>query len=114
VTVEHLFGAIHVSDRDAAVAWYERLFGRAPDLIPNAQEAAWRLTETGWIYVIAGAGEPGSSLHTLLLADLDSFLRRAHDADIASGPVESNADGVRVAMIEDPDGNRLQLGQTPS
>jgi predicted enzyme related to lactoylglutathione lyase len=114
MTFEHVFGAIHVSDRDAAVAWYERLFGRPPDLIPNAQEGAWQLTETAWVYVIAGAGDPGSSLHTLLVADLDSFLAGAKDAGIASGPEETKGGGVRVVFIEDPDGNRLQVGQAPA
>ena len=110
--VEHLFGGIHVSDRDTAAGWYERFFGRPPDLVPNAQEAAWRLTETSWVYVIAGAGAAGSSLHTLLVADLDSFLERTQAAGIASGAQETKG-GTRVVMVEDPDGNRLQVGQPP-
>jgi predicted enzyme related to lactoylglutathione lyase len=114
VTFQHVFGAIHVSDRDAAATWYERLFGRPPDLVPNAEEAAWRLTETAWVYVVAGAGGPGTSLHTLLVADLDAFLRRAKEAGIGSSPIETNGGGVRSAYIEDPDGNRLQVGQPPS
>jgi predicted enzyme related to lactoylglutathione lyase len=113
-TFEHLFGAIHVSDRDAAMVWYERLFGRPPDLIPNTDEAAWRLTETAWVYVIAGAGDSGTSLHTVLVADLDSFLRRTRDAGIKPGPIETKGSGVRSVHIEDPDGNRLQVGQPPS
>lgn len=113
-TFEHVFGAIHVSDRDAAVSWYKRLFGRPPDLIPNTDEAAWRLTETAWVYLIAGAGDPGTSLHTLLVADLDCFLQRARDAGIRSGPIETKGGGVRCVHIEDPDGNRLQVGQPPS
>jgi predicted enzyme related to lactoylglutathione lyase len=113
LTFEHVFGGIHVSDRDGAVAWYERLFGKPPDLIPNSQEAAWRLTDTAWVYVIAGAGDPGASLHTFLVADLDSFLRRTREAGITSGPEETVGDGVRVVLIEDPNGNRLQVGQPP-
>jgi hypothetical protein len=97
---EHVFGGIHVSDRDAAVAWYERLFGRPPDLIPNSQEGAWRLTDTAWVYVIAGAGDPGASLHTFLVADLDSFLRRTREAGITPGPEETVGDGVRVVLIK--------------
>ncbi|HEY4429287.1 MAG TPA: hypothetical protein VGN08_13885 [Solirubrobacteraceae bacterium] len=33
--ITHLFAGISVADRDAAAAWYERLTGRPPDLIPN-------------------------------------------------------------------------------
>jgi predicted enzyme related to lactoylglutathione lyase len=114
MTFEHVFGAIHVADRDLAVTWYERLFGRPPDLIPNTDEAAWRLTETAWVYVIAGAGDPGASLHTFLVADFDTFLRQVSDAGIRSGPIETKGGGVRSVHIEDPDGNRLQVGQSPS
>jgi catechol 2,3-dioxygenase-like lactoylglutathione lyase family enzyme len=113
-TFEHVFGGIHVSDRDAAVSWYERLFARPPDLIPNTDEAAWRLTETAWVYVIAGAGEAGTSLHTFLVSDLDPFLRRTRGAGIRSGPIETKGGGVRSVYIEDPDGNRLQVGQPPA
>ncbi len=72
--VEHLFAAIPVADIDAAIEWYTRLLERPPDLIPNDIEAAWRLTETAWIYVIVDEARAGSSLQSLLVADLDGLL----------------------------------------
>jgi hypothetical protein len=63
--------------------------------------------------VIAGAGDPGASLHTFLVADLDLFLQGTRNAGISSGPEETKGGGVRVVMIEDPDGNQLQIGQSP-
>lgn len=54
-----VFASIPVGDRDAAVSWYGRLLGRPPDLIPNKDEAAWRITDSGWIYVIADAVRAG-------------------------------------------------------
>ncbi len=56
MAVTHVFAGIPVAHRDSAVGWYERLVGRSPDLLPNDDEAAWRLTETGWMYVVADAG----------------------------------------------------------
>jgi catechol 2,3-dioxygenase-like lactoylglutathione lyase family enzyme len=109
----HLFAAIPVADRDAAVAWYGRLAGRPPDLIPNDIEAAWQLTEAGWIYVIADPGRAGSGLHTLLVDDLDAFLAELATRGIVAGPVETIGDAVRVAIVTDPDGNRLKVGQPP-
>jgi hypothetical protein len=50
-TVAHVFTGVPVSDRNAAVGWYERFTGRVPELIPNEREAAWQLTESAWIYV---------------------------------------------------------------
>jgi len=33
-----LFAALGVADIAASAAWYERLLGRAPDLVPNKRE----------------------------------------------------------------------------
>jgi hypothetical protein len=95
------------------VGWYERLAGRAPDLIPNRDEAAWQMSETGWIYVIADPSRAGSALNTLLVEDLDTFLADLSERGIAAGPVETMGNGVRRATVTDPDGNRLNVGQPP-
>jgi hypothetical protein len=110
--VEHLFAGIPVADRDAAQRWYERLAGRPPDLIPNDSEAAWQLTETGWIYLIADADRCGSAVHTLLVDDLDAFLVDLANRGVIAGPIETIGSAVHHTIISDPDGNRLNIGQT--
>jgi predicted enzyme related to lactoylglutathione lyase len=112
--VTHVFAGIPVADRDEAVGWYERLAGRPPDLIPNEDEAAWQMSETGWIYVIADADRAGSALQTLLVDDLDAFLAGLAGRGIAAGPVETIGDAVRVAILTDPDSNRIKVGQPPA
>lgn len=115
MAVTHLFASIPVRSRDQAVTWYERLVGRPPDLVPNDSEAAWRLTDTGWICLVADASQAGSARHTVLVDDIDTFLAGLAERGITSGPVETMGDvGVRHAYITDPDGNRLQVGQPPS
>ncbi len=113
MTVEHLFAAVPVADRDTAVDWYERLAGRAPDLIPNGEEAAWRMTETGWICVIADAEHAGSARHTLLVDDLDAFIAGLAERGIAADPVGTIGEDVRFTTVTDPDGNRMKIGQPP-
>lgn len=112
--VTHTFAGIPVADRDAAVGWYERFAGRAPDLVPNEDEAAWQMSETGWICLIADAGRAGSAVHTLLVDDLDVFLAGLTERGIAGGPVETIGDAARRTIITDPDGNRLKVGQPPA
>ncbi len=114
MAITHLFASIPVASRDAAVTWYERFVGRPPDLIPNPDEAAWRMTETGWIYVVADAARAGSGLHTLLVDDLDGFLAGLAGRGLLSDPVDTMGNGVRHTTITDPDGNRLQIGQPPA
>ncbi len=113
MSFKHVFAGIPVAHRDAAAAWYERLTGRPPDLLPNEDEAAWQLTETGWIYLIADADRAGSGLHTLLVDDLDGFLAGLADHGISAGPIETIGGAVRHAIVTDPDGNRLNVGQVP-
>jgi hypothetical protein len=112
--VEHVFASIPVVDRDAAVGWYERFAGRPPDLIPNDDEAAWQMSKTGWIYVIADAGRAGSALHTLLVDDLEAFSAGLTERGIAATLVEVIGDGVRRTTVTDPDGNRLNVAQVPA
>jgi 2',3'-cyclic-nucleotide 2'-phosphodiesterase len=111
--VSEVFASIPVGDRDAAVSWYGRLLGRAPDLIPNEDEAAWRMNDSGWIYVIADPARAGSSLQTLLVNDLDALLAGVAARGVAIGPVDVMSNGVRHTTLTDADGNRLKLGQVP-
>jgi hypothetical protein len=93
--------------------WYERFAGRPADLIPNDSEAAWQLTDSSWLYVLAEPARAGTALHTLLIADLDAFVAALADRGIGCDPVETMGNGVRFAMVRDPDGNHLKVAQTP-
>ncbi len=114
MTITYVFAGIAVSDRAAAGQWYERLLGRPPDLIPHEQEAAWQLTETGWIYIVVDLERAGRGLHTLLVDDLDAFLADVERRGIAVGAIEMLRSETRRAVLVDPDGNRLAVGQPPS
>ncbi len=107
--MDHLFAGIHVADLAGARQFYERLLGRAPDLVPNDSEAAWELRDGAWIVLIADRERAGSALHTLLVADLDGFLAAARGRGVEPGPVEPVGEGMRQAIVTDLDGNRLKL-----
>jgi catechol 2,3-dioxygenase-like lactoylglutathione lyase family enzyme len=106
-----LFAGIPVADIESGRAWYERLLGRPPDLIPNDSEAAWELAEAGWIYVVEDGARAGKGLLTLLVDDLDAELAGLTERGLAPGPVETLRAPVRKAEIDDPDGNRITFGQ---
>jgi len=79
--------------------------------VPNEREAAWRLTDTGWIVIEADPARAGTALHTLLVDDLDSVLAGLAERGVKAGPVELIGAAVRQSIVADPDGNRLKLGQ---
>jgi hypothetical protein len=105
--VPDLFAAISTADYAAGRAWWERFFGREPDLLPNDHEAAWRVTTDGWIYVIGDADRAGKALVTLLVDDLDAWIARLA-LDVSE--METMPGGIRALMVTDPEGNAIQLG----
>ena len=52
VTMEVLFASVPVADLQAAMGWYEQLFGRPADIVPNKDEVMWGVSGNGWLYVI--------------------------------------------------------------
>jgi hypothetical protein len=111
VRATHVFAGIHVSDLKDAVAWYERLTGRAPDLVPNEREAAWRMTGTGWLCLIADSGRAGTAQHTILIDDLDAAIAELGRRGLAAGAVEPVGPGGRRTLLHDPDHNSVALAQ---
>jgi catechol 2,3-dioxygenase-like lactoylglutathione lyase family enzyme len=108
----HLFAGLAVADYGAARSWYETFFGRPPDLVPHDNESAWQLTGGGWVYVVGDPQRAGRGLLTLLVDDLDELLAALAARGISTGPVEAYGSGARKAVVEDPDGNQIGLGES--
>ena len=109
-----LFAGVPVAELHAALAWYERLLGGPPDLVPNESERMWRLTDGGWVYVVADAERAGRGLLTLIVDDLDAHLVELADRGIEAGELEAISETTRKAVLVDPDGNRITLGEDVS
>ena len=106
-----LFAGVPVAELHAALAWYERLLGGPPDRVPNESERMWRLTDGGWVYVVADAERAGRGLLTLIVDDLDAHLVELADRGIEAGELEAISETTRKAVLVDPDGNRITLGE---
>jgi predicted enzyme related to lactoylglutathione lyase len=111
VKFEYVFGGLAVRDIGPAREWYERLFGRSPDLVPHEGEVCWNLTETGWIYVVEDRERAGHGLFTALVDDVDGFLGEISARGIEPGDREDMPGKARTAHFVDPDGNRIQIAQ---
>jgi catechol 2,3-dioxygenase-like lactoylglutathione lyase family enzyme len=110
---DHVFAGVPVSDYAAALAWWERFFGREADVPVDEEEAMWQLVGAGWVYVVGDADRAGNGLLTMLVADLDAFVAELAARGIAADPVDTAPGAVRRVRVADPDGNRITVGQTP-
>jgi hypothetical protein len=112
MAVTEVFAGVAVRSRAAAIEFYGRLLGAPPTMLPNDDEAAWQLSAGGWLYVVRDAERAGTALVTLLIDDdLDARLAALAANGIEHGAVELKAGGTRTSWIDDPDGNRIQLGR---
>ena len=62
VTMEVLFASVSVADLTRALNWYEQLFGRAADIVPNDSEVMWCVAGSGWLNVIEDTDRAGKTV----------------------------------------------------
>lgn len=102
-----LFAGVPVAALAAARGFYEQVFGRAPDIVPNDSEVMWLVAGNGWLYVVEDRARAGSTVVTVAVDDLDRFVSDLSARGIACGPVEAIGDAGRKATVVDADGNRI-------
>jgi predicted enzyme related to lactoylglutathione lyase len=105
VTMEVLFASVPVANLQVAMDWYELVFGRAPDIVPNSNEVMWRVAGNGWLYVIEDPGRAGRTVVTISVTDLDQVVAEFSGRGINAGPIEAVGDAGRKANVVDADGN---------
>lgn len=110
-----LFAGVAITNLDAVRPWYEQLFGRPADIIPNENEVMWRAAaDAGWLYLVVDEQRAGRALVALSVSDLDAELAALRSRGIESEVVEQVGGGGRKATLRDPDGNTVALIEVPS
>ncbi len=109
MSMEVLFASVPVAALDAALGWYEKLFGRVADIVPNETEAMWRVTSKGWLYVVEDPARAGWTVVTISVSDLDQFVADLAHRGVNAGPTEAVGDAGRKANTFDTDGNVISL-----
>jgi catechol 2,3-dioxygenase-like lactoylglutathione lyase family enzyme len=109
--VTNVFAGIATADFDSSLAWYERFMGRPPDLVPREGDAAWQLSDTGWIYVVDDPDRAGRALLTLLVDDLERYVAELAERGIDAGAIDTVPGVVQRVTITDPDGSTITVGE---
>ncbi len=109
--IEAVFAGLPVADFDAAIDFYERLFGRPADLVPKEGDSAWQLAGPGWVYVVRDADRAGRGLLTILVDDLEEHVAALAGRGIEAGEIERIPGVLARTVVTDPAGNTIQLAQ---
>lgn len=94
-----------VADLHDATGWYEQLFGRAADIVPNENEVMWCVAGNGWLYVVEDKEHAGGTVVTISVSDLDQFVRDLRARGLGAGPIEAVGGAGRKVDVVDADGN---------
>jgi predicted enzyme related to lactoylglutathione lyase len=109
MSIDHVLAVIPVKDLAMSSAWYEQLFGSEPTNRPMPNLAEWQLTDGGWVQVFVDEERAGHTFCNMAVSDLDADLDTLRDRGLTPGDIQDATKGVRIATIEDPDGNVINL-----
>lgn len=110
-SITHPFAGVPVSDLDASIDWYTRLFGRPPDRRAG-HAMLWEMDEHAWLFIEPNATQARAA-STLAVTGLDALLERVSGAGIEHEPIETYSNGVRQVKLPDPDGNAIAFAEPP-
>jgi predicted enzyme related to lactoylglutathione lyase len=102
-----LFAGVATGDLEAAVPWYEALFGRGFDIVAHDTEVMWRISDGGWLYLVADPARAGQSLVALTVPDLEAALDEVAARGLDRPETEIVNGGGRKATFIDPEGNAI-------
>jgi catechol 2,3-dioxygenase-like lactoylglutathione lyase family enzyme len=112
-TITELFAGVPVSDLEASVDWYTRLFGRPPDERVG-EEVLWAIDDHAWLFIEPNASQAGAGRITFAVEGLDALLEHLAAEHIEHEPIETYSNGVRHVKIPDPDGNAIAFAEPPA
>ena len=100
---------VAVSDIAAAIEWYEALVGRPPDIRPLPHVAGWQFPGGGWVEVFVDKERAGKSTVIFAVLNTEKQLEELAARNIPIIYETPSEEIGEVAMVEDPDGNRIVL-----
>jgi hypothetical protein len=106
VALTRLLAQMTVTDLDAALEWYGRLFDGPPDSRPMGGLAEWHLAPTFGVQVWQDPDRAGHSTMVIDTDDIDAFGSGLDQKGIGHDGVQ-DASSSRILPVTDPDGNRI-------
>ncbi len=109
VAYDVLFAGLAVADLEVSAAWFEALLGRPADILPNDDEAMWKIVEGGWLYLVRDPVLAGGGRVTIAVPDLAVALTELTGRGLLPGQVEPVGEAGIHSILTDPDGNTVNF-----
>lgn len=110
MTIEKIYAHLSCSDLTRSVAWFQGLFGRAPDARPMHGLAEWHHQEQAGLQLFEDKSKAGNGTLTLIVRDLKGEHSRLQHSGLAPPDIEP-ADTTSLIRLRDPDDNLVVLAQ---
>lgn len=110
--ITHLYAGVPVTDLEASIDWYTRLFGREPDFRAG-NEILWEIAASVTLFIEPEAEQAGTGRVTFSVIGLDALLESLAARRIDHQAIEAYSNGVRHVKIPDPDGNAIAFAEPP-
>jgi hypothetical protein len=113
MSVRGLTIAVHVGEREAALAFYCALIGRDPDLGPDPDFYEWEISPGAWLQLATGRTDisPSSFRLRLQVEDIETAVGVLRAKGFEPGDVKRLPGLVAFANLTDPWGNPLGVYQ---
>jgi hypothetical protein len=113
MSVRGLTVAVHVGDREEALAFYCALIGRDPDLWPDPDFYEWEISPGAWLQLATGRSEitPSSFRLRLQVDNLEESVAILSRKGFEPGDIKRLPGLVAFANLTDPWGNPLGVYQ---
>jgi catechol 2,3-dioxygenase-like lactoylglutathione lyase family enzyme len=109
----HLFAGIAVADFEAGLRWYERVFGKPPDMLPAEGDSVWHLASNASVYVVRDAERAGKALVTLAVRDLEHLMAELAARDVPDRAIQQTPGPMLRLIVTDAEGNRVTFFEDP-
>lgn len=110
MALDKIYAHLSCSDLDRSINWFEKLFGRGPDVRPMDGLAEWRHRNSAGFQLFEEPANAGHGTLTLIVTGLRDEHARLVDGGLGPGDVEL-ADTASLVRLSDPDGNLVVLAQ---
>jgi predicted enzyme related to lactoylglutathione lyase len=109
MTIDVLFAGVPVREFTGSREWYTRLFGRPADVVAHEHEVMWRVTDTGWLYIVHDPERAGRSIVAISVRNVAAAVTDINARGLQCGPILPEGDAGLKSTINDPDGNSISL-----